>query len=838
MKTQEMKILIVDDSPMVRKIIRKELEAGGYIVDEAEDGFEAIVHADMVSKPDLITLDIEMPGLNGFETCKKLQEKRYTNNSKRPPVIFITGKDTLEDRKKGFTLGASDFISKPFASGDILSAVNTILKPENRLRGMTALVADDNNTARKIISDVLHREGLTVIEATDGMYAYETMCNRMADIDLVISDFFMPRLTGEDLCKKIRKELELVDLPIVIITAMSDHAELLRLFKAGATDYLIKPFVKEELLARLSVQLERTHLNRRLRDSINKLKGLNQMKDDLLAVCSHDLRTPLNGIIGFTDLLMDKKYIQTEDKEHLGHIKESGNFLMSLVNDILDLSKIQSDKSQMAMEPILAVSLVQTCISALTHHAAQKNIDLTFKDTSINGVIYCNKNGLKRVINNLLSNAIKFTPEGGKIDIAVTTEPSKELSISVKDSGIGIPEDQIPFLFDKFTKTSQSGTKGEKGTGLGMSIVKEMVDRHEGKIEVTSEVNKGTCFKILFPQVENRLKEDQKIANKKNQDNIPNSDRPECKEEDNDFNKIFENDNWKKACKLLMAEDNFVNQQLAKMVFAKNKLHLDLVKNGLEAIEAVKKTNYHAIFMDMQMPKLNGTDATKKIRQELKLKDIPIIAMTANTNDDCKTQCFEAGMNDFISKPVKIDIVIKTLKKHIAPKRLTEDCNVCKEYNDCNENPPECSEEKANKKNNDSHKDPEENKKEELRKKRYEQIFDKKSAIRSLDGDTDLFSSIFELFLEDTPRLIEKLKNAFKEKEYEQIEISAHTLKSTAATLFVKKLEVASTKMEKLANEKKWKKASSCMKEVLNAYDEFLDIIEHEKNSSHPNLCN
>ncbi|MBF0452744.1 MAG: response regulator [Candidatus Magnetomorum sp.] len=829
MKTEEMKILVVDDSPMVRKIIRKELESGGYTVDEAEDGFEAIVYSDMISQPDLITLDIEMPGLNGFETCQKLQEKRYTKNiSSRPPVIFITGKDTLEDRKKGFTLGAADFISKPFASGDILAAVNTILRPENRLRGMTALVADDNNTARKIVSDVLKREGLAVIEATDGMYAYETMCNHMSDIDLVISDFFMPRLTGEDLCRKIRKELELIDLPIIIITAMSDHAELLRLFKAGATDYLIKPFVKEELIARLSVQLERTHLNRRLRDSINKLKGLNQMKDDLLAVCSHDLRTPLNGIIGFTDLMIEKDYLQSEDKEWLGHIKESGNFLMSLINDILDLSKIQSDKSQLAMEPILSVSLTQACISALKHHAAQKNIDITFEDSSVNGVIYCNKNGLKRVINNLLSNAIKFTPDGGKIVVTVATETSGELSISVQDSGIGIPKDQIPYLFDKFTKTSQSGTKGEKGTGLGMSIVKEMIDRHEGKIEVTSVVNKGTCFKILFPQVEPQLKISPPQTTQ--------TEHCECKSEQNTPNEnLFKNDDWKKACKLLMAEDNVVNQQLSKLIFAKHNLHLDLVEDGDGAVEAVQKTRYHAVFMDMQMPRLNGIEATKKIRHDLKIKDLPIIAMTANTNDTDKTKCFDAGMNAFISKPVKIDCVIETLKKQINPEHLIASMN---ETNDTTNIETQCPDNNTDETKNSSHQNLEKNPSREQQDCDQSQIFDRNAALSCLGGDCDLFSNILNLFIEDTPQLIDTLKKAFQEKEYTRVEMAAHTLKSTASTFFVKKLSNASEKMEHLANEGNWEKAGSYLKDIIAAYDEFLAVLEHEKNKSDSNDYN
>ncbi|ETR72634.1 MAG: histidine kinase [Candidatus Magnetoglobus multicellularis str. Araruama] len=808
--TQKMKILVVDDSQVVRKIIRKELEAGGYIVDEAEDGFEAIVYSTMVSPPDLITLDIEMPGLNGFETCKKLQEKRYAKNPRRPPVIFVTGKDTLEDRKIGFKLGAADFITKPFEDGDILAAVNKILIPENRLHGMTALVADDNATARIIICDILKREGLTVIEAPDGMYAYETMCNRMADIDLVISDFVMPRLTGEELCIKIRKELELIDIPIIVITAMSEHSELLRLFKAGATDYLLKPFVKEELLARLSVHLERTHLNKQLRDSINKLTGLNKMKDDILAVCSHDLRTPLNGIIGFTELMLDKDYLQSEDREHLGHIKESGNFLMSLINDILDLSKIQSEKSPLPMAPMLAVTLTQNCIIALTPHAAQKNIQITFQDHSVKGVINCNKNALKRVINNLLSNAIKFTPDGGKIDVTIATkDTSKELSISVKDSGIGIPEDQIPYLFDKYTKTSQSGTKGEKGTGLGMSIVKEMVDRHGGRIEVTSEVNKGSCFKIIFPQSDqseqfvgdNRFQDCQKITAP--QDCEKNQQAIAMKE------KFFNNENWKKVTRFLMAEDNFVNQELTRSIFAKHNMHLDLVENGIEAVEAVKNNQYHAVFMDMQMPELNGIDATKKIRQELKLDDIPIIAMTANTGE-FQEQCRDAGMNGFITKPAKMDIIINELKQHMNIEQIV---SALKEIeNDCSDDLLKTDSTNKNEQQDIDSKD----------------IFDKASAVELLDGDTLLFDQILVLFLQDTPDLISKLENAFKNNDFTNLEMYAHTLKSTSATICANKLSTVSKEMEHAAHEKDWEKARSFMKHIVSVYNELKNVLDKQ----------
>jgi PleD family two-component response regulator/class 3 adenylate cyclase len=274
-----LKILVVDDSSLIRGIIRNELEAGGYMVEEAVHGFEALARASDFL-PDLITLDVEMPKLNGFETCRKLREDHYARFSSRSgnfkvPVIFVTSHDTIEDRKKGFELGAIDFITKPFGEGVIIEAVNKILRPENRLRGLTVLVADDNKASRQMVSDCLRREGIIILEAVGGIEAFETISSRTADIDIVITGLLLPGMNGDALCKKIRDELNLRELPVIFLPKVDDKTELFELFKAGATDYLLQPFVKEEFLARLLVHLERARLNKRLRNTLKKVEKFN-----------------------------------------------------------------------------------------------------------------------------------------------------------------------------------------------------------------------------------------------------------------------------------------------------------------------------------------------------------------------------------------------------------------------------------------------------------------------------------------------------------------------------------------------------------------------------------
>ncbi len=320
------RILVVDDSQTIRMRIREELEHGGYEVLEAKNGLEALIHAASPSPPDLITLDIEMPKMNGFETCRKLRETHYArffakSEDHRVPIIFITGNDTIADRKKGFELGAVDFVSKPFQEGEVLSVVNKILNPPIMRNGISALVADDNIVARKIAALCLTREGIEVHEAADGKQAYDIICASEDRLDIVITDLVMPNMDGMQLCKRIRQDLGKQDIPIIVLTAMSDLSEILEVFKVGASDYLVKPFSKEELLARINVHIERSRVNRELRETITLLKEANEKIEKMSIV------DPLTGCFNRGYL---NKQIQMEIKRAMRY----GNPLSIILSDI------------------------------------------------------------------------------------------------------------------------------------------------------------------------------------------------------------------------------------------------------------------------------------------------------------------------------------------------------------------------------------------------------------------------------------------------------------------------------------------------------------------------
>ncbi len=649
------KILIVDDSATTRKIISNELKDEGYELHEAENGRKAIEKAENI-RPHLITIDVDMPEMNGYEAVDKIRNELQLKNEegdKEIPIIFITSNDTIEERQKGFEVGASDFILKPFTKGEVVNSIRNRLKPEGNLQGMNALVAEDSRLTRNIIDSILKAEGVNTLLAENGMEAFEIMKEEGQNIDLVMTDYMMPKLDGDKLCQKIRSELGNRSVPIIIISAMTESSSMLDLFKVGASDYIVKPFAKEELLARVRVHFETRALNKQLEQQVLQLKRLNKLKDDFLSITSHDLRSPLSGILGFTDLVMQDKALTETNRGYLKNVIDSGDFLLNLINDILDLGRVQSENHELLMLPLSVKDLLESSLNTVRHMASPKGITLITEDKCKEPpIISGDKNALIRIFNNLLSNAIKFTSKGGKIRQVIKKTKDNRLSISIIDNGIGIPSDKIPFLFDKFSKASRPGTAGEKSTGLGLSITKELIERHDGTVEVTSVEQKGTVFRLLFP-----------LEDKKDHHPLENKD---------------ESDSEIRGVQVLIADDNQMNIKLSHMVMTKKGHDVMTAENGKQAFELFLKsiqedeTPFDIIFMDIRMPVMDGLEATAQIRKyeaDNGLAPIPIIALTAEIGDEWKNKALEKGLDGFVSKPININQMQEIIQQFSRKKK-------------------------------------------------------------------------------------------------------------------------------------------------------------------------
>ena len=485
-----MRVLVVDDSGSARSLMKKALEKSGYEVHLAASGKEALNLVEMQRCFDLITLDLVMEGMDGYETC--LQIRSLADDKKaETPIIFITGNDTMEVRQKGFSMGAADFLSKDNLLAGLSHAVDKILRPD-RVMELRVLVVDDSAVVRKVMVNAMKEVFSVVDQAEDGQAAFEMIEKDVSYYDFIILDQDMPRMTGSQLTQKVRKELGLKEVPMVLVTGTQDRTKILEFFNNGGTDCLMKPYIKEELHARVRAHIDKAALHAALNTHISDLKKLNEQKNDYLAACSHDLKTPLNAIIGFTQLAYD----EIEDdlvKKDLDRVVEAAGILHALIGNITDLYRVQSEGEEISYDSLNINSIVDDCVGLNKSLAQRKGVTLDFKPLPVLTNVRGNELALKRVLNNLISNALKFTEKGGSIEVKL--KPCLDsVEVAVKDTGVGMSEQVRQKLFQKFSEASKDGTSGEKGVGLGLMITQQIVEQHGGEITVESEPGVGSSF--------------------------------------------------------------------------------------------------------------------------------------------------------------------------------------------------------------------------------------------------------------------------------------------------------------------------------------------------------
>jgi CheY-like chemotaxis protein/anti-sigma regulatory factor (Ser/Thr protein kinase) len=367
---------------------------------------------------------------------------------------------------------------------------------------------------------------------------------------------------------------------------------------------------------------------------------------------SHEIRTPMNAIIGFSEVLQEEPLTE-QQREYIKMILDSSEHLLKLINDILDFSKIEAGRIRVETSECDIRALLTSIESLMNPVAKQKQLE--FKITCADNVpnaISTDPSKLKQCLVNLVNNAIKFTEQGYIELIArqIVKEDKSFIEFEVADTGIGIPPDKQNAIFELFTQLDGSTTRKYGGTGLGLTITKQLTRLIGGDISVESEVGKGSKFKLVVPA----NIADGQHGKSKNLENVPERNHQLQGETEISF-----------SGRVLVAEDSLTNQTLIRLLLEKLGFVVTIVKNGLEAVEAVKNQHFDLIFMDIQMPEMNGYDATKKIHR-LGVKT-PIIAMTASIDEENKKECLQAGCDDYVSKPIDKARLIKVISEHLIP---------------------------------------------------------------------------------------------------------------------------------------------------------------------------
>ncbi|MCC5926140.1 MAG: hybrid sensor histidine kinase/response regulator [Bacteroidetes bacterium] len=371
----------------------------------------------------------------------------------------------------------------------------------------TILVVDDTQQNVQVLSQMLRDAGYAVMASFNGQDAINILERRTPD--LILMDVMMPEMDGFVATRHIKSNPDYALIPIIFLSALSDTESKLRAFESGGVDYITKPFQQQEVLARIALHLSLRKLQQEKEQYIGQLKEkqlhlekLNKEKDEVLSVLSHDMRNPLGGIIGIVDLLKSEPIDSQEELfSMLELIDVSANRLLSMVNDMLDIAIIETSTAKLVRTQVSIPTLIDDVVSMHAPAAKNKGISIQTKADEKLPMIQADQSKIAQVFGNLISNAIKFTPTGGavRIGVEVNDEYPGYLVCTVSDTGIGIPDDILPVLFDKMGNHQRQGTQGEVGTGLGMPIVKRYIEVHDGVIDVATEEGKGTVFTILLP---------------------------------------------------------------------------------------------------------------------------------------------------------------------------------------------------------------------------------------------------------------------------------------------------------------------------------------------------
>jgi signal transduction histidine kinase/uncharacterized protein (DUF302 family) len=527
------RILVADDDAERLAAVRERLQREGFMVIAAQDGLEALDRA-REDLPDAIVLNLLLRRIDGLRVTEILKSNPATTNI--PVLLTAAVHVDADEGKRALAAGADRFLGDlgPLTTGsgralgagqDLVEAIRSLLGAESELEQRPILLAiDDDPDNRAFLTKAIVKQGFDVVAAPNAASARRQLDGRRPA--LIFLDVQMPEESGLMLLPQMLRDFP--EAVVVMMTAYGSEQVAAEALRGGADDYIAKPIDLQRLRELLERNLEKQRLRQERQSLVERLKESNRYlmrqhaalrradeeilqvnrqleqsnryKSEFLANMSHELRTPLNAILGFSEILLDTTMTLTtgERTEFLRNIHSSGQHLLGLINDILDLAKIEAGKMELKAEQLSVAEAVQEVTAILEPMARQQGLQLSVLGLSETGNVKADRSKFKQVLYNLLSNAIKFTPAPGHVTLTVK-DSVEQLTVSVHDTGIGIKPEDLPKLFREFEQIDGSYTRRYQGTGLGLALCRRFVQMHGGRIWAESQFGKGSTFTFTIP---------------------------------------------------------------------------------------------------------------------------------------------------------------------------------------------------------------------------------------------------------------------------------------------------------------------------------------------------
>lgn len=688
-------ILVIEDDPNIRESIVDLLETSNFNVLSAPNGLEGVKIA-IAHVPDLILCDVMMPVMDGYEVITAIRKEKTLQET---PFIFLSAKAQKSDVRRGMDLGADDYLTKPFKAQELFDAVETrIWRKEvgtrelqdtrqelEKLNNQLIAISEADIPVSMIISD-LHG---TIIHFSKGAerllgYSAAEVVNRKPITLLHDRDEIMKRVS--ELSVTLGREVNMSNAFLTLIPNRDSYEsrEWTYLRKDGSriqVQLVVSTITDKDrqITGYLGIAIdisERKAAEAALKFAKEQAEMANRLKSQFLANMSHEIRTPMNSILGFSDILQN---IITDPlpKKYLATIAASGRTLMALINDLLDLAKIEAGKLVLRPEPVNLRILIDEIVQMFSPEVKKKSVELRMEmDEKLPETFELDDIRIRQMLINLTGNAVKFTPEGSII-IRVTAGRNEEdaadtyhVRIAIADTGIGIDPANQAAVFDSFQQVHDTTTSQYGGTGLGLTITQRLAEMMGGRIDLESERGKGSTFTIFLPVVR-RLQ----------------GNRPATEEAVTPAARI----RFRPAT-ILAVDDVPSNLDLIVSLFLGQPIRVITARDGREGLMKAQALKPDLILMDIRMPEMDGYEATRKIRETEALRDVPVIAWTASILGD---ETLPKDFNALLFKPIHQDKVFQVVarflphveqveleipKQEEAPEITTEDMALLRQH--------------------------------------------------------------------------------------------------------------------------------------------------------------